>query len=144
MNDKSIDAVHWSFWVIGAIALIWNVMGAINFIVQMDADVLAAMPASHRAIVEGRPIWATLGFALGVFGATLGCLLLLLRKSAAYYLFIASFLGMIVQLIHTLNIARSPIDFSLFDVLMIMLMPVVVSVLLIWYSKWAESRNWTG
>ncbi len=38
MNDKNIDGVHWSFWVIGAVALIWNLMGVMNFFVQMNSD----------------------------------------------------------------------------------------------------------
>src|SRR5437660_11260791 len=104
MNDETVGGVHWSFWAIGAVALIWNVMGVINFFWQMNADALAAMPESHRAIVEGRPAWATGGFAIAVFGGALGCLLLLLRKSAAYYLFIAWLLGVILVLIHILGI----------------------------------------
>ena len=142
MNDETVGGVHWSFWAIGAVALIWNVMGVINFFVQMNADALASFPESHRAIVEGRPAWATGAFAIAVFGGALGCLLLLLRKSAAYYLFIASLLGVIVQLIHTLGIASSTIDFSPFDILMIILMPLVVAAFLIWYSKQAESKSW--
>ncbi len=144
MNDETVGGVHWSFWAIGAVALIWNVMGVINFFVQMNADVLAAMPESHRAIVEGRPAWATGGFAIAVFGGALGCFLLLLRKSAAYYLFIASLLGVIVTMTHTLGIASSTIDFSPFDILMMILMPLVVAAFLIWYSKWAESKGWIG
>jgi len=135
MNDKNIGGVHWSFWAIGAVALIWNVMGVINFFVQMNADALASFPESHRAIIEGRPAWATGGFAIAVFGGTLGCLLLLLRKSAAYYLFIASLLGVIVTMIHTISIAGSTIDFSPFDILMMILMPLVVAAFLIWYSN---------
>ena len=79
---------------------------------------------------------------MAVFGGAFGCLLLLLRKSAAYYLFIASLLGVIVQLIHTLGIARSTIGFSPLEIFMIMLMPVAVAAFLIWYSKQAESRGW--
>ncbi len=142
MNDETVGGVHWSFWAIGVVALIWNVMGVINFFVQMNADALASFPESHRAIIEGRPAWATGAFAIAVFGGALGCLLLLLRKSAAYYLFIASLLGVIVQLIHTLGIASSTIDFSPFDILMIILMPLAVAAFLIWYSKWAESKGW--
>jgi len=142
MNDETVGGVHWSFWAIGVVALIWNVMGVINFFVQMNADALASFPESHRAIIEGRPAWATGAFAIAVFGGALGCLLLLLRKSAAYYLFIASLLGVIVQLIHTLGIASSTIDFSPFEISMIILMPLAVAAFLIWYSKWAESKGW--
>ncbi len=142
MNDETVGRVHWSFWAIGAVTLIWNVMGVINFFMQMNADALASFPESHRAIIEGRPAWATGAFAIAVFGGALGCLLLLLRKSAAYYLFIASLLGVIVQLIHTLGIARSTINFNPLDILMIILMPLVVAAFLIWYSKRAESKGW--
>jgi hypothetical protein len=142
MNDETVGRVHWSFWAIGAVTLIWNVMGVINFFMQMNADALASFPESHRAIVEGRPAWATGAFAIAVFGGALGSFLLLLRKSAAYYLFIASLLGVIVQLIHTLGIARSAIDFSPLEISMIILMPLVVAAFLIWYSKWAESKAW--
>src|SRR6266545_7674052 len=114
MNDKTVGGAHWSFLAIGAVALIWNVMGIMNFFWQMNADTLAAMPELHRSMVKGRPAWATGAFAIAVFGGALGCLLLLLRKSAAYYLFIASLLGVIVQLIHTLGIAT--IDSSPFDI----------------------------
>ena len=139
MNDETVGGVHWSFWAIGAVALMWNVMGVINFFVQMNADALASFPESHRAIVEGRPAWATGGFAIAVFGGALGCLLLLLRKSAAYYLFIASLLGVIVTMTHTLGVG---IDFGLGEILGIILMPLVVAAFLIWYSKWAQSKGW--
>ncbi len=139
MNDETVGGVHWSFWAIGAVALIWNVLGVINFFVQMNPDVLAAYRESERAIVEGRPAWATGAFVIAVFGGALGCLLLLLRKSAAYYLFIASLLGVIVTMTHTLGVG---IDFGLDEILGIILMPLVVAAFLIWYSKQAESKGW--
>ena len=139
MNDNTVGDVHWSFWTIGAVALIWNAMGVINFFAQMNPDVLAAYRESERVIVEGRPAWATGAFAIAVFGGALGCLLLLLRKSAAYYLFIASLLGVIVTMIHTLGVG---IDFGLGEILGIILMPLVVAAFLIWYSKQAEGRGW--
>ena len=139
MNDENVGGVHWSFWLIGAVALIWNVVGVINFFAQMNPDVLAAYRESERAIVEGRPAWATAAFAIAVFGGALGCLLLLLRKSAAYYLFIASLFGVIVTMIHTLGVG---IDFGLGEILGIILMPLVVAAFLIWYSKHAESKGW--
>ena len=142
MNDETVGGVRRSFWAIGAVTLIWNVMGVINFFMQMNADALASFPESHRAIVAGRPAWATGGFAIAVFGGALGCLLLLLRKPAAYYLFIASLLGVIVQLIHTLGIAGSAFGFSPFDISRTIVMPLVVAAFLIWYSKRAERKGW--
>lgn len=142
MNDKTVGGVHWSFWAIGVGTLIWNVLGGINFLAQMNTDMVASMPETHRAIIESRPGWATGGFALGVFGGALGCLLLLLRKSAAYYLFIASLLGVLVTMTHTLGIASSTIRFSPFETVMMIVMPLVVAAFLIGYAKWAEGKHW--
>jgi len=142
MNEKTVGGVHWSFWIIGGIALIWNVMGVMNYLVQMNADSLAAYREVERAIIEGRPAWATGAFAIAVFSGALGSLLLLLRKSAAYYLFIASLLGVIVTMIHTLGVVGSTINFGPFEILLIVLMPLVVAAILTWYSKHAESKGW--
>jgi hypothetical protein len=139
MNDGTVGGVHWSFWAIGAVALIWNVLGVINFFVQMNPDVLVSYREVERALIEGRPAWATGAFALAVFGGALGCILLLFRKSTAYYLFIASLLGVVVTMTHTLGVG---IDFGLGEILWIILMPLVLAAFLIWYSKWAESKGW--
>ena len=119
--------------------LIWNMMGSINFIVQMDPEMIAAYRESERAIIEGRPPWATAGFALAVFGGPLGCLLLLLRNFLAFYTFIASLLGVIVTTAHTLSIG---IDFGTGEILGIIMMPLAIAVLLIWYTNFARSKTW--
>ncbi len=139
MSDENAGGVHWSFWAIGAVALIWNVMGVINFFVQMNPDVLAAYRESERAIIEGRPAWATGGFAVAVFGGAFGSLLLLLKKSAAYYVFIASLLGVMVTMAHALG---GGINFGLGEILGIILMPLAVAAFLIWYANRAQARGW--
>ena len=139
MNDKTAVGIHWSFWVIGTVSLIWNVMGVVNFLVQMNPEMLNAYRESERMIIEGRPVWATAGFAIGVFAGAFGCLLLLLRKPAAYHVFIVSLTGVIVTMIHTLGIG---IDFSIGEILGFIVMPVAVAIVLIWYSKLSVRRGW--
>ena len=138
MNDENVVGVHWSFWAIGAVGLIWNVFGAINFVVQMNADSLAAYREVEQALIVGRPAWATGAFAVAVFGGALGCLLLLLKKSAAFYLFVASLLGVIVTITHTLGV---DVDFGPGEIVGIILMPLLVAAFLIWYSKYAEGKG---
>ena len=139
MNDETNNSVHWSFWVIGAVALIWNGMGVLNYFMQMNPEMLELYRESERAIIDGRPAWATGTFAIAVFGGAVGSLLLLLRKSAATYLFIASLAGVIGAMVHTLS---TGIEFGMGEVLGIILMPVVVATFLIWYSKHAASKGW--
>ncbi len=142
MNDMAVGRLHWSFWAISAVALIWNVMGVINFFMQMNPDALAAMPASQRVIIEGRPVWATGAFAIAVLGGVVGCLLLLLRKSAAPYLFILSLIGMIVHMLPYLGMSGSTIKFGPVEISMFILMPLMVAAFLIWYSMRAKSKRW--
>lgn len=136
MNEKTLGRVHWSFWAIGIVALLWNAMGGINFFMQMNPEALATYPEPARALVESRPAWATGAFAIGVFGGALGCILLLLRKSAAYYVFIASLLGVIVTNVHTLTVDVST------DIWVGSLMSLVVAAFLVWYSRQAERKGW--
>lgn len=141
MGDDKGVRIHWSFWLIGAVALLWNAMGAANFFLQMNPDMVAQYRETERAIIENRPAWATIGFALAVFGGTLGSLLLLLRKSAASYLFVASLLGVVVTQVHSLGVGA---EFGRGEILGIILMPLVVAVFLVWYSKYVQGNGWIG
>ena len=131
------NGLHWSFWVVGAIALLYNLAGVANFISQLDAGAVAAMPEAYRAVIEGRPVWATAAFATAVFAGALGCLLLLLKQSAAYYVFVLSLLGASVTMIHVLGVAESGLGPQLGNVAQL-----VVTVFLIGYSKYAQRKGW--
>lgn len=142
MNNNTVISVHWSFWLISVVALLWNVGGAINYIMQMNPEFVAKLPETHRAIIEGRQVWATGGFAIGVFGGALACLLLLMRKSCSLYVFIASLIGIIVTMIHTINVASSKINFNFPEILVMILLPIIVAAILIWYTKLTMNKSW--
>ncbi len=137
MNEKIIVVVHWSLWVIGGIGLIFNLMGCMNYISQMSAENVASMPDVYRVIVENRPAWGTGAFALAVFGGSLGCLLLLLRKSVAVYVFIVALVGVVVAQVPFLGMAELPIAAWIG-----WLSQFVVGAFLIWYSIKSESKGW--
>ncbi|MDH3640739.1 MAG: hypothetical protein OES38_01500 [Gammaproteobacteria bacterium] len=139
--NESKTSVHWSFWTISTVALIWNVMSVINYLTQMNPDALATYSESARALVEGRPAWATGAFAIAAFGGVLGCLLLLFRKSSAYYVLIASLIGVVVTMLHTFIVSRST-TFSPFEIALMMLMPLIVAAFLVWYAKLARNTGW--
>ena len=139
MSEKETGRVHWSFWVIGAVALVWNAMGVVNIFMQMNPDVLATYPESHRTIVASQTGWISASVMIAIFGGTLGCVLLLLRKAIAIWLFYASLIAMIVVVAHTLGLR---VDLSASDIVLIIVMPVVVAVLLAWYSRWTAIKGW--
>ena len=139
MSDSERAKVHWSFWLVGAIALIWNALGVVNYFAQMNPDVLAQYRETERLLVEGRPAWATAGFALAVFGGAIGALLLLLRKKVAIYLFIASLVGTIIAVGHSLTVDA---DFGTGEIVGIIGMPIALAAFLIWYARTAEGNGW--
>lgn len=130
----------WSFWLISAVALIYNGAGVANFVSQMNADSVAALPESYRALIEVRPLWATMAFAVAVIGGLLGCALLLARKSVAVYVFGVSLVGAIVTMAHTLGMMGSvdtPGGFIVGN-----LVQLAITAFLIWYSVRAQKKSW--
>lgn len=142
MNNVIRSRVHWSFWVIGAMALIWNVLGIINFGMQTNPEALATMAEPERAIVAARPAWATAAFAIAVVSGAAGCLLLLLRKSVATYLFIASLVAMVVQVVAYLVMPGSAMNIGPMEIAVFVLMPLALGAFLIWYAKRAKRKDW--
>ena len=119
------------FWIIGVLALIWNLMGVAAYLFQafMTDEMIAALPEEQQAefLVE-YPAWYTALFALAVFGGFLGCILLLAKKKIAFYLFVISGTCAIIQQGYLIATAELP------SVIM-PIMIIVFCVFLIWYSK---------
>lgn len=137
MNDETVNRVHWSFWAIGAVGLVFNLMGCMNYLSQMDAETVAAMPDVYRTIVESRPAWGTGAFAIAVFGGVLGCILLLSQKSIAIPVLVASLLGALTAQLPFVGMAAFPTEawigwFS----------QLAVGALLLWYSLRARGKGW--
>jgi hypothetical protein len=134
-DDRTTSDIHWSFWAIVVVMLLYNIAGVINFIAQMNADAVATMPEAYRALIEGRPAWATGAFAVAVFGGVLGCLLLLVKKSAARNVFIASLFGAAMTMVHILGVGS--LEFVIGNAIQ-----VLVTAFLIWYSMRVRAKGW--
>jgi len=128
--------IHWSFWVICVVALFWSAMGCVNFVMQMNSEMVANYPEQAQLLIKSRPLWATIAFAVAVFGGVIAEFLLLLKKASAFYLFIASFFGVIITNIHTFRVANST------DIWVGSLMSFVIAAFLIWYTKNSQGKGW--
>ncbi len=134
-----------SFWIISGLFLVWNLMGVMAFVMQitMSDEALAALPEAQRDLYVNTPGWANAAFAVAVVGGTLGCILLLFRKSWAVPVFILSLAGIAVQMFHAFFISPA------LEVLGAggLVMPVLVTagaIFLVWYARRARSRDWIG
>jgi hypothetical protein len=103
MADTTQSAkTPWHVWVVGALALLWNSVGALDFtMTQLKNEAyLKAFTPEQLAYFLGFPLWVVVAWGLGTWGSVLGSLLLLLRRRLALHLFVASFAGMVLTFIH--------------------------------------------
>jgi len=120
-----------SFWLISILALIWNILGAIAYLIQayMTDEMIVQLPEEQqKEFLYDHPAWYTALFGLAVFGGVLGCILLLFRKKSAFHLLMISGICAITQQFYLffnveLNSYVMPI------------MIIVFSIFLIWYAK---------
>ncbi len=131
-----------TFWIIGVIALLWNIMGVLAYLGQayMTDEVRAALPDADQAYYENLPAWVTAAFAIAVFAGAFGCIALLIRKKWATSLFIISFIGVIAQFIYNAFIQN---DMEVTPKKLVWTVVVIaIAAFLIWYSKKTEKLGW--
>jgi hypothetical protein len=133
------------FWIVSGIFLVWNLMGVMAFVMQvtMSQEALAALPEAQRNLYTGIPAWATAAYAVAVFGGTLGCVFLLLRKAWAVPVLILSLAGVVVQMFHAFFLTPA------LEVLGAgsLAMPILITagaVFLIWYASRAKAGGVIG
>jgi hypothetical protein len=98
----------WHLWVVGGIALLWNAMGALDYVMSetRNAAYLSGFSPRQLAFFYAIPAWGIAAWAIGVWGGVLGSLLLLLRRRLAVVVFLASFLGAGVTTFRTYVLAN--------------------------------------
>ena len=131
-----------SYWIIGIVALIWNLMGVFAYLQQayMTAEDLAALPLDQQALYENVPAWVTAAFALAVFGGALGCILLLLRKKLATFVLIISFISILAQMSYNFFISKAMEVYGPGEMIM-PAMVIIVGAFLVWYSKKMQTQG---
>lgn len=126
---------HFSFWVVAVLGLVWNLMGCLNYIMQSNPDTVAQMPEVYQLLISERPAWATMAFAIAVFGGAVGCILLLLRRRVAVPVFVLSLVGIFATAVFT---------FMLVGMVPSMMLSLLVGAALLWYSTIARRSGWLG
>ncbi len=88
------------FTILGLIALLWNLMGMVNFFSQVNltAEALSALPVAEQELMNNTPLWSLIAFGLAVFGGTIGCASMLLHKAWSKIAFLISLFAAIAQM----------------------------------------------
>ncbi|NJB72590.1 hypothetical protein GGR42_003081 [Saonia flava] len=133
------------FWVVSIIFLIWNLMGVTAFFadIMMSDEALQALPENERDLYGKYPPWTKIAYAVAVFGGFFGCIGLVLRKQWAKPVFILSLIGVLVQMVHSLFIAKA-MDVYGPGAAIMPVMVVLFSVFLIWFAGHCIKKGWIG
>jgi hypothetical protein len=128
----------WHFWPIVTIALLWHVVGALDYsAIQYDwRPWLNVMGTEQRLFVEGMPDWIDGSWAVSVWFGLLGALLLAGRVAfAPLVLAISMFGGILVAVWLTFLADPSILSLGGWIVLASLWITVVFSVLLWLYAR---------
>jgi len=86
----------WHLWAVGVITLLWNAVGIMSYMMtelgKLDA---LGMTPDQIAYFDSFPAWAVAVWAMGVWGAFFGSVLLLLRSRFAVHSFAIAILGLL-------------------------------------------------
>lgn len=135
-------------WIVGALALLWNAFGCYDYLMTRlrDTDYLASMmpgtdPAAVLAYVDSFPIWAQIGWGLGVWGGLIGALLLLIRNRYAVWAFALSLVGAVLGLGYQMMNPGGPASMHEGAAAIMPYVIIAVAAFLLWYAWNAEKKG---
>lgn len=147
MNDTNTMTVKtpWHLWVVGVLSLLWNGFGGFDFIqTTTRGEAYMREAGFDQAMIDyylAMPNWMYVPWVLGVWGAVIGSILLLVRRKWAVHAFCLSFLGALVSLIYGKLIDPPPPAAAGME--MMVWMPFVIlaiAAFLLWYA-WTMAKK---
>lgn len=133
----------WHLWLVGVLSLLWNAFGAFDYLMTQTRNdaYMGNFSPEQLENFYSLPSWLVALWAIGVWGGVAGSLLLLLRKRASVWAFLASLLAVVVTTIYSYGfgdaMAVSGDTFSL----IISAAVFVIAVLLLLYASAMNSRG---
>jgi uncharacterized protein YacL len=130
-------------WVIGIIALLWNSIGAFDYLMTQtkNAAYMSGFPPEQLAWFYGLPSWVIAAWAIAVWGGVLGSVLLLMRRRIAVPVFLVSLVGLAVTTFHNYVLSNAleifPDTFSKAFTLVI----IAIALGLFFYSRAMDRRG---
>ena len=130
-------------WIVGILSLLWNCFGAYDYTMtrMRNVDYLASSmptvdPNAALAWIDGMPLYAQVGWGLGVWMALLGSVLLLIRSRWAVWAYGLSLLGALLSLGYQLGLAPALPGASS---LMYTVMPLVIIAIALFLFLYARA-----
>ena len=141
MNETTTKIPKSFYWISG-IALVWNILGVVAYVMQMtmSPETLAAMPPEQQAIYNEMPAAIDGAFAIAVNGGAVGCVLLLMRLKIALYVFILSMAGIVVQFGYVIFLTETVAVMGATSVIGPIFV-ALVGIFLIWFTLSSDKKG---
>ena len=86
----------WHLWAVGVLTLLWNAVGGFSYtMTRLGMLEQLGMGEAEIAFFESAPLWSNFFWALGVWGAIIGSVLILLRSRFAVHATIVAIIGLL-------------------------------------------------
>lgn len=86
----------WHLWVVGFATLLWNLVGGFSYtMTRLGRLADLGMSEVEIAYFASTPGWATAFWALGVWGAIAGSVLIMLRSRFAVHVIVVAIFGLL-------------------------------------------------
>ncbi|MEO8618317.1 MAG: hypothetical protein ABI412_03030 [Sphingomicrobium sp.] len=148
MNDTIRSATPMHLWIVGILATIWNCFGGYDYLMTRmeNRDYLKSMmptvdPQVTLDWVNGMPIWAQIGWGLGVWAALAGSLLLLLRSRFAVPALALSLVGMVMSFGQQFLGSPPPAELTQGGAQYMPLVIIAVGIALFFYSRAMKAKG---
>jgi len=145
MADATIQSARapWHLWVAGVISLLWNSVGAMDFVMTQTRNetYMRSFTPAQLEFYYGFPLWVVAAWGIAVWGAVLGSLALLLRKRLAVHLFLASLICMVLTDIHSFVLSDGLKIMGGVGTLIFSAVIFVIGVLLLAYARSMGKRG---
>lgn len=136
-------------WIVGVLSLLWNGFGAYDYTMTRTHNMeylRAAMPGVEPNValewIEGMPMYAQVGWGLGVWFALLGSLLLLIRSGWAVWAFGLSLLGAVLSIGYQLLLAPPVPGASASPAMKVMpAFILIIAVALFYYARAMQKKG---
>lgn len=140
--EHAIEKSPVHLWIVGGLATLWNGFGCFDYLMTRTrgaAYIESMMPAldgdAMMAYIDSFPIWAALGWGLGVWAGLAGSILLLLRHRWAVAVLGLSLLGAVIGIGYQIANPAGIIEISQGFNAMMPYVIIVIAIALFLYAR---------
>ena len=129
------------WYMIAAIAsLLFMVVACAGYLIDVTTDP-ETLPLDQRVVVEARPIWTMVAYAIAVWAGLAGAVMLVLRKRLAQPLLLVSLIAAVVTFLPYAIVAGVRDNITTNDIAVAVAV-LVITWTIFWFARHSAQRGW--